>query len=404
MVGLTDASAMTDLAKDPPVLDAEQLQQYFARIGLDERFRCEPIVPSLELLKAIIERHLYTVPFEQLDVALGRGINPDLSVVFEKIVTVGRGGYCFESNMLLGACLRGCGFKITTIPARVVIGGEVSARSHILHVVSFGSDDAVEYLVDCAFGGHSLREPMPLKPMLPPALQQDSTGNESVVGKDSTGNGSIVGKPMLMFPDAFRLVVDTRQYEAPGGLILQRFDAEKWSELQESTSDVPPDTSQLEACWASLYAFHPRSPLWNADIDAGNWWVSTQMKDNWFTATRLILKFTPTGRKIMSHYTMSDVNRIGDDDLKLLFPDGLDLGRTRQVLGEVTRPQGNSSKGVMTREIKTVTPDEYLDFLKAEFGTDLSWDHRTGETSEVSISSFMAQCLTAEEQQAPSSD
>lgn len=383
---------MTDYSEDPPILDAEQLQQYFIRIDLDKSLRSEPISPSLDLLRAIITCHVHTIPFEQLDVALGRGINTELAVVYDKIVNHGRGGYCFEGNTIFAACLRACGFKTVARAARVLAGGpgRISMHSHLIHIVST-SEDSPEYLVDMAFGKDSMRLPMPLETSMPKSMQQGSNGCESEIGE-----------PVLMYPDAYRLIADNVMFEAPGGLILQSFDSVKWSKLQQSDDDNDggedadhSPAAQLEECWSGMYSFHPERPLWKADVRGGNWWVSTQLKNNWFSATRLVIKLTPEGRKIMTHYTVSDLKRVCDDDLKLLFP-----GETNFKEEEHKQQQVHSNGNVIERTEVTVTADEYFDTMKNEFGTDLSWDHRTGKKEKVKIASFLTQSLTEDEQNA----
>ncbi|EMA8652861.1 arylamine N-acetyltransferase, partial [Cronobacter sakazakii] len=70
-------------------------QDYFSRIG----YTGEPR-PTLETLTALHKRHTATIPFENLDVLLGREILLDDDAIFVKLVEAGRGGYCFEQNAL----------------------------------------------------------------------------------------------------------------------------------------------------------------------------------------------------------------------------------------------------------------------------------------------------------------
>src|SRR5436190_21361273 len=75
--------------------------------------------PSLATLWAIHQRHVYAVPFENLDIHLGRGIRIDLPSLTQKLVHQRRGGYCFEQNTLFAAALREMGFTVTPLTARV---------------------------------------------------------------------------------------------------------------------------------------------------------------------------------------------------------------------------------------------------------------------------------------------
>ena len=72
------------------------LPAYFARIGLHGERQ-----PTLDLLRAIVHAHVSSIPFENLDVLLGRGISLDPTAVERKLVHDRRGGYCFEQNSLL---------------------------------------------------------------------------------------------------------------------------------------------------------------------------------------------------------------------------------------------------------------------------------------------------------------
>ncbi|OYW97878.1 MAG: arylamine N-acetyltransferase, partial [Caulobacter vibrioides] len=75
---------------------AVDLDAYFRRIGYDG-----PREPTLDVLRAIAFRHPDAIPFENLDVLLGRGISIVPSDVDAKLIGAGRGGYCYEQNGLL---------------------------------------------------------------------------------------------------------------------------------------------------------------------------------------------------------------------------------------------------------------------------------------------------------------
>jgi len=72
------------------------LNAYCARIGY-----AGPLTPTLETLHAVVARHAATIPFENLDVLLGRPIRLDAESLQKKLVRERRGGYCFEQNGLL---------------------------------------------------------------------------------------------------------------------------------------------------------------------------------------------------------------------------------------------------------------------------------------------------------------
>src|ERR1044071_5516542 len=90
------------------------IDTYLARIGYNG-----PRTPSPEVLKSLHEHHLLTVPFENLDIHLGREIVPDEQRILDKIVRQRRGGFCYELNGAFAALLRALGFDVELLSARV---------------------------------------------------------------------------------------------------------------------------------------------------------------------------------------------------------------------------------------------------------------------------------------------
>src|SRR4051794_36538903 len=104
------------------------LDAYLARIAYDG-----PLDPGLETLRALHDQHASQIPFENLDVQLGRPIRLDLESLQQKIVSRRRGGYCFEQNALFAAVLRQIGFRVTTLSARVrYMATAITPRTHML--------------------------------------------------------------------------------------------------------------------------------------------------------------------------------------------------------------------------------------------------------------------------------
>jgi N-hydroxyarylamine O-acetyltransferase len=87
---------------------------YLARIG-----HPAPSTPSLDSLQELHRAHMLAVPFENLDIALGRPIVCEEEAIFHKIVTRRRGGFCYELNGAFAALLRELGFQVTLLSARV---------------------------------------------------------------------------------------------------------------------------------------------------------------------------------------------------------------------------------------------------------------------------------------------
>src|ERR1039457_559684 len=90
------------------------ISAYFKRVHYTRPPRVSP-----DTLRGLHLAHLYTVPFENLDIHLGRGLSLDEAALFDKVVTRGRGGFCYELNGLFCALLRDLGFRVTMLSAEV---------------------------------------------------------------------------------------------------------------------------------------------------------------------------------------------------------------------------------------------------------------------------------------------
>ncbi len=128
---------------------------YLARIGYDG-----PRAPSPEVLSELHRAHLHAVPFENLDVPLGRPIALALPPLYDKIVVRRRGGFCYELNGLFAWLLGELGFAVGLLSARVFDGREFGPEfDHMLLRVE--ADGA--WIADVGFGD-SFLEPLPLGP------------------------------------------------------------------------------------------------------------------------------------------------------------------------------------------------------------------------------------------------
>ena len=126
------------------------LPAYFARIGL-----AGPQPPTLATLHGLVHAHVRAIPFENLDVLLGRGVDLEPAVIERKLVGDRRGGYCFEQNTLLLHVLRALGFAVTPLSARVRVQRPrdfTPARTHLFVRVEL---DGVPWLADVGVGALS---------------------------------------------------------------------------------------------------------------------------------------------------------------------------------------------------------------------------------------------------------
>jgi N-hydroxyarylamine O-acetyltransferase len=137
------------------------LDAYFQRIDYDgER------TPTLATLQAIHAQHAMAIPFENLTPLLRQPVRLDLASLQDKLIHRGRGGYCFEQNLLLRAVLLALGFRVTGLAARVrwnVPAEAVTARGHMLLRVEV---EGQAYVADVGFGGLTLTAPLALVPDL----------------------------------------------------------------------------------------------------------------------------------------------------------------------------------------------------------------------------------------------
>ena len=138
------------------------LDAYFARIAYDG-----PREPTLAVLRALHQKHPDAIPFENLDVLLGKPISLDPAAVDAKLIGAGRGGYCYEQNSLFKRVLTALGFEVTGLIARVqwMVPADAPARprSHMVLGVKLPGDEGNEtWLADVGFGGCVLTGPLRL--------------------------------------------------------------------------------------------------------------------------------------------------------------------------------------------------------------------------------------------------
>jgi N-hydroxyarylamine O-acetyltransferase len=114
-----------------------------------------------ETLRALHRAHMLAIPFENLDIGLGRKIVCDEDAFIRKIVGQRRGGFCYELNGAFAALLRELGFRVTLLSARVA-GEDGSSSPDFDHLtLRVGLDEP--WLADVGFGD-SFLEPLRMCP------------------------------------------------------------------------------------------------------------------------------------------------------------------------------------------------------------------------------------------------
>ena len=120
-----------------------------------------PRAATIETLKSLHRAHMFSVPFENLDIGLGRTIVCDQARFLHKIVDEHRGGFCYELNGAFAALLRALDFRVTMLSARVshADGRQGPDFDHMALLV----DLQQPWLADVGFGD-SFVEPLRLEP------------------------------------------------------------------------------------------------------------------------------------------------------------------------------------------------------------------------------------------------
>ena len=129
-------------------------QAYLDRVKFEGRPRAD-----LDTLTRLHRGHVENIPYENLDVQLQRKVSREPAAIFDKLVSRGRGGWCYEMNGLLSWALDEIGFKHTRLAGGVVraLRGDDMIGNHLVLWVHLDRD----YVADVGFGD-GLIEPVPI--------------------------------------------------------------------------------------------------------------------------------------------------------------------------------------------------------------------------------------------------
>ena len=235
------------------------LSQYLDRIGLAE-------LPGVngEGLQKLHAAQAFSVPFENLDILLGRTIALTPEHLVAKLIRQRRGGYCFELNGLLYLALKTMGFTVRPLLARVLYGLEnPSAHTHEVLVVTIDGND---WLADVGFGGPGLCLPLPL----------------------------IADQVFEQYGERYRLIRNPKY-----GMILQR-------EIEDKS-------------YIDLYCFHVDDLTVEADIEMANHYTST-WPQSIFRLHRMCSLRKPCGRVTLLDMELT-IYRDGQS-IKNILPEG----------------------------------------------------------------------------------
>jgi N-hydroxyarylamine O-acetyltransferase len=131
------------------------LDKYLRRIGYDG-----PGSATLETLRQLHRLHPAAIPFETLDVTRGLGVDLSPEAVARKLLDQGRGGYCFEQNMLFKRALTALRFDVQGLICRSLWNrapDDILPRTHMALRVRLHGED---WFADVGFGGCMLTAPI----------------------------------------------------------------------------------------------------------------------------------------------------------------------------------------------------------------------------------------------------
>lgn len=126
-------------------LSSQQIDGYLQRLDYEATL---PV--SVPTLNALHKAHMLHVPFENLDIAVGKEIQIDATSVYNKLILQRRGGFCYELNHGFGLLLHSLGFDVEFLAARVYQGEDLGPLfDHMLLSVLI---DETKYFADVGFG------------------------------------------------------------------------------------------------------------------------------------------------------------------------------------------------------------------------------------------------------------
>jgi N-hydroxyarylamine O-acetyltransferase len=254
-------------------------------------------LPTVETLAAIHLHHAQAIPFENLNPLLGRPVPLDIDSLQRKMVRDGRGGYCYEQNILFTHALRTLGFDVTGLSGRVLWNrpeGSAMPRTHMVLLVGVGGQ---RYIADVGFGGLSLTSPL----VFQAGLEQQTPH------------------------ERFRLATADR------GFVVEAF---------------------VAAGWKPLYRFD-LEPQAHVDYEVGNWYVSTNPQ-SLFVQTLIAARPDPgrryalRDRELMTHHIggaserqvlerSADIRAALQDLFRIALPAGPELDVALERLPAATR-------------------------------------------------------------------
>jgi len=114
----------------------------------------KPVRANIETLRGLQIAHLQNIPFENLDIGLGRKIELNEPALWDKVITRKRGGFCYELNSMFAWLLKQIGFQVIYLNARVHQEKDNTYGidfGHLALLVTM-QNKSTRWLVDVGFG------------------------------------------------------------------------------------------------------------------------------------------------------------------------------------------------------------------------------------------------------------
>ncbi|WP_281066780.1 arylamine N-acetyltransferase family protein [Streptomyces inhibens] len=138
------------------MLSASKTQQYLRRLGLPA-----PRAPSVAGLFALHRAHVEQVPYETLEIQLGRPTTVDPYESADRIMR-GRGGYCYHLNGAFATLLTTLGYEVQWHVAGLQPDAGMPAGANGNHVALTVECEGRTWFADVGLAD-ALHEPMPLR-------------------------------------------------------------------------------------------------------------------------------------------------------------------------------------------------------------------------------------------------
>jgi N-hydroxyarylamine O-acetyltransferase len=131
------------------------VNEYLERVDFDRA-----VSPDLDTLVALHRAHLLSIPYENLEIQLGRENSLSDRAFANKLIRERRGGWCYEMNGLFSAVLREIGFSVSRVGGAVArdLQGDESIGNHMVVLVDLDR----RYVADVGLSDGPL-EPFPLE-------------------------------------------------------------------------------------------------------------------------------------------------------------------------------------------------------------------------------------------------